>query len=120
MNAQLKYLALFKQGLLVQQFGTGLSGTLRAIENLAYIQIDTISVIERAHHHILWNRVPDYDLTHLNQLVKEQHIFEYWYHAASYLPMRDYRYALPRMMSIRNNENRYYTNVDQRLMNEIP
>lgn len=119
MNAQLKYLALFKQGLLAQQFGTGLSGTLRAIENLAYIQIDTISVIERAHHHILWNRVPDYDLTHLNQLVKEQHIFEYWYHAASYLPMRDYRYALPRMMSIRNNENRYYTNVDQRLMNEI-
>ena len=119
MNAQLRYLALFKQGLLSQQFGAGLSGTLSAIENLAYVQIDTLSVVERAHHHVLWNRVADYDLTHLNQLVKKQHIFEYWYHAAAYLPMCDYRYALPRMMSIRNDENRYYTNVDKRLMGEI-
>ena len=119
MNAQLRYLALFKQGLLSQQFGAGLSGTLSAIENLAYVQIDTLSVVERAHHHVLWNRVADYDPAHLNQLVKKQHIFEYWYHAAAYLPMRDYRYALPRMMSIRNDENRYYTNVDKRLMGEI-
>lgn len=119
MNAQLRYLALFKQGLLSQQFGAGLSGTLSAIENLAYVQIDTLSVVERAHHHVLWNRVADYDPTHLNQLVKKQHIFEYWYHAAAYLPMCDYRYALPRMMSIRNDENRYYTNVDKRLMGEI-
>jgi uncharacterized protein YcaQ len=55
----------------------------------------------------------------LNQLVSEQHIFEYWFHAASYLPMPDYRHALPRMASIRNGENRYYTNVDKYLMNEI-
>ena len=119
MNAQLRYLALLKQGLLSQQFGAGLSGTLSAIENLAYVQIDTLSVVERAHHHVLWNRVTDYDSAHLNQLVKKQHIFEYWYHAAAYLPMRDYRYALPRMMSIRSGENRYYTNIDKRLTNEI-
>jgi uncharacterized protein YcaQ len=52
-------------------------------------------------------------------LISEQQIFEYWYHAASYLPIKDYRYAMPRMMAIRNNENRYYTNVDKHLMNEI-
>ena len=108
-----------KQGLSQLLFGAGLSGTRNAIEHLGYVQIDTISVVERAHHHILWNRVPGYDPNHLNQLVSEQHIFEYWYHAASYLPMRDYRYALPRMMSIRNGENRYYSNVDAHLMNEI-
>ncbi len=33
--------------------------------------------------------------------------------------MRDYRYALPRMMSVRNGENRYYKSVDEHLMNEI-
>ncbi len=109
-----------KQGLTSQQsFGAGLSGTRSAIEHLGYVQIDTLSVVERAHHHVLWNRVPGYDPTHLNQLISEQRIFEYWYHAASYLPMRDYRYALPRMASIRNGENRYYTNVDEHLMNEI-
>jgi uncharacterized protein YcaQ len=79
-----------------------MSGTRRAIEHLGYVQIDTLSVVERAHHHVLWNRVPGYDPSHLNQLVSKQHIFEYWYHAASYLPMRDYRYALPHMTSVRN------------------
>jgi uncharacterized protein YcaQ len=120
MTSQWRCLALSKQGLASQQqFGTGLPGTRSAIEQLGYVQIDTLSVVERAHHHVLWNRVPGYDPTHLNQLISEQHIFEYWYHAASYLPMRDYRYALPRMMSIRNGENRYYTSVDKRLMKEI-
>ena len=27
---------------------------------LGYVQIDTISVVERAHHHIFWSRFPKY------------------------------------------------------------
>ncbi|MDQ6984410.1 MAG: crosslink repair DNA glycosylase YcaQ family protein, partial [Ghiorsea sp.] len=100
-------------------FGSGVDGTLQAIKHLGYVQVDTLSVVERAHHHVLWNRVPDYNPNHLNQLVDDKHIFEYWYHAASYLPMRDYRFALPNMLSIRNGENRYYTKVDKGLMKEI-
>jgi len=120
MTSQLRSIALSRQGLASQQpFGEGLSGTYSAIEHLGYVQIDTLSVVERAHHHVLWNRVPNYDTSYLNQLVSEQYIFEYWYHAASYLPMRDYRYALPHMASIRNGENRYYTNVDEHLMKEV-
>lgn len=120
MTSPLKCLALLRQGLgSFQQFGEGLSGTQNAIEHLGYVQIDTLSVVERAHHHVLWNRVPGYHSSHLNQLIAEQQIFEYWFHAASYLPMRDYRYALPHMTSIRNGENRYYSFGDTRLMNEI-
>ena len=120
MTSQWRRLALSTQGLASQQlFGAALPGTRCAIEHLGYVQIDTLAVVERAHHHVLWNRVPGYDPTHLNQLIGERHIFEYWFHAASYLPMRDYRYALPRMTSIRNGENRYFTNVDEHLMNEI-
>ena len=120
MTSQWRQLALFQQGLASKQrFGKGLSGTRRAIEHLGYVQIDALSVVERAHHHILWNRVPGYDLTLLNQLVSEQHIFEYWFHAASYLPMRDYRFALPKMTSIRSGESRYYPNIDKGLMGEI-
>ena len=92
MMSSLRRLALRKQGLQAQrQFGEGLSGTRQAIEHLGYVQIDTISVVERAHHHVLWSRVPGYDRDHLNDLISGKHIFEYWYHAASYLPMRDYR-----------------------------
>ncbi len=120
MTSQLKTLALAKQGLASQQkFGSGLAGTRSAIEHLGYVQIDTLSVVERAHHHVLWNRVPGYDPAHLNQLISDQHIFEHWYHAAAYLPMRDYRYALPHMISIRNGESRIYANVDKRLMKKI-
>ncbi|WP_163120265.1 winged helix-turn-helix domain-containing protein [Acinetobacter pittii] len=120
MTSSLKQLALFNQGLgKTSRFAKGLEGTLQAIEHLGYVQIDTISVVERAHHHILWSRVPDYDLSHLNSLVRKRQIFEYWYHAASYLPMKDYRYALPAMMSVRKGESRYFNRGDQQLMNEI-
>ncbi len=118
--SQWRQLALSRQGLTSKQpFGLGVDGTLQTIKHLGYVQVDTLSVVERAHHHVLWNRVPDYHLNHLNQLVSDKHIFEYWYHAASYLPMRDYRFALPNMLSIRNGENRYYTKVDKGLMKEI-
>ncbi|MEQ1090233.1 crosslink repair DNA glycosylase YcaQ family protein [Acinetobacter pittii] len=120
MTSSLKQLTLFNQGLgKTSRFSKGMDGTLQAIEHLGYVQIDTISVVERAHHHILWSRVPDYELSHLNSLVGERQIFEYWYHAASYLPMKDYRYALPAMMSVRNGESRYFNRGDQHLMNEI-
>ncbi|MFW6764130.1 winged helix-turn-helix domain-containing protein [Acinetobacter pittii] len=120
MTSSLKQLTLFNQGLgKTSRFAKGMDGTLQAIEHLGYVQIDTISVVERAHHHILWSRVPDYELNHLNSLVGERQIFEYWYHAASYLPMKDYRYALPAMMSVRNGESRYFNRGDQHLMNEI-
>lgn len=120
MTSSLKQLTLFNQGLgKTSRFAKGLEGTLQAIEHLGYVQIDTISVVERAHHHILWSRVPDYDLSHLNSLVRERQIFEYWYHAASYLPMKDYRYALPAMRSVRKGESRYFNRGDQQLMNEI-
>ncbi len=79
-------------------FGSGKAGVVRAIEKLGYVQIDTISVVERAHHHVIWTRVPDYTPQHLHDLqTQDRKIFEYWSHAASYLPLSDYRFYLPRM-----------------------
>ncbi|GGB99229.1 hypothetical protein GCM10011352_26760 [Marinobacterium zhoushanense] len=115
-----RQLALTRQGLTqAQPFGSGLHGTRQAIEHLGYVQIDALSVVERAHHHTLWARVPDYQPSHLNRLLAERQIFEYWFHAASYLPMRDYRFALPRMNAIRTGEHPYFTNIDTRMMREI-
>ena len=39
-------------------FGDGAAATRAAVEHLGYVQIDTINVIERCHHHILWSRIP--------------------------------------------------------------
>jgi uncharacterized protein YcaQ len=76
----------------------GKAGAARVIESLGYIQIDTLFVVERAHHHTLWTRIPNYKPEMLDELLsKDRRVFEYWGHARSYLPMIDYRYYLPRM-----------------------
>lgn len=68
MNTTLRQLAIHQQGLgQTSRFDAGLTGSLYMIEHMGYVQIDTISVVERAHHHVLWNRVPEYDNSHFNQ-----------------------------------------------------
>ena len=65
------------------------------IDRLGCIQIDTINVVERAHHLTLWSRLGNYDKTLLHQLAyDDRRIFEYWAHAACYIPLKDYRYFL--------------------------
>jgi len=92
-------LFLQRQGLLPQtSLGRGPVGVQQAIEQLGYVQIDTISVVDRAHHHALQARVPHYQPTMLDKLQsRDRTIFEYWSHAAAYLPMKHYRYYLPLM-----------------------
>ncbi len=117
--AKLRRIALDHQGLLkADSFGRGKQATLRAIEQIGYVQIDTISVVERAHHHVLWSRVANYQPNFLDQLVKERQVFEYWFHAASWLPMRDYRFALPRMMKM-NGERNWFESIDRKLTDSI-
>jgi uncharacterized protein YcaQ len=79
-------------------FGDGAEATRAAIEHLGYVQIDTINVIERCHHHILYTRNPDYRREHLNRAqTVDKTVFEYWTHALSYLPTRDLRFYLRAM-----------------------
>jgi uncharacterized protein YcaQ len=99
-------------------FGKGKNAVLLALEHLGYIQIDTLSVVERAHHHTIWTRVPDYKIEYLDQLVTERKVFEYWFHAASYLPMKDFRFVLPQMLDIKQNGSKYY-NADPKEMQYV-
>jgi uncharacterized protein YcaQ len=106
--------------------------TLNVIEQLSYIQIDTISVIERAHNHTLWNRDRKFSSDALDKLLtKERKIYEYWGHAASYLPMKDFRFSLPKMnaycksdktwvMQRRELAKDYYDLVYDRIKDEGP
>jgi len=65
-------------------------GLFQIIDHPGYVQIDTIFVVERAHHHTLWNRQNNYKHEYLDTLLsKDRKVFEYWGHAASILPMKD-------------------------------
>jgi uncharacterized protein len=93
-------------------FGAGPAATTAAIAHLGYVQIDTISVIERSHHHILWSRIPAYrraDLHHA--LAVDRSAFEYWAHALAYLPTRDYRFFMADMRRIRAAPGRWFARV---------
>jgi len=79
-------------------FGDGPAATAAAVEHLGYVQIDTINVIERCHHHILWTRIPEYRRAHLHQAQSvDKSVFEYWTHALSYVPTRDLRFFVGAM-----------------------
>ena len=81
---------------------SGKEGVAEAVDRLGYVQIDTIAVVNRAHHHTLWTRCPEYDPKMLHELqAVDRRVFEYWAHAIAYLPISDYRYFVPRMNRIR-------------------
>jgi uncharacterized protein len=91
---------------------------LHIIEHLGYVQIDTISVIERAHHHVFWSRNQKYRPTDLAKLIESRQAFEYWSHAASYLPMRDYKYSLPMKEAFRKRESSWFPK-DPKMMKNV-
>lgn len=96
-----------------------LAATQKIIEHLGYIQIDTISVIERAHHHTLWTHNATYQVSHLDQLLEQKKIFEYWSHAAAYLPMSDYRFSLRRKQALASGKLDHWYERDNKLMQEV-
>jgi uncharacterized protein len=102
--SQVRAIALRSQGLAedVSPFGLGKAAVLKVIQHLGYVQVDPINVLQRAHHHVLWSRVPNYQPDMLHELQNpDAAVFEYWNHAASYLPMSDYRFSLPLMRKYR-------------------
>ncbi len=76
-------------------FGKGKEAVCKLIDHLGFIQIDTNYVVERAHHHAIASRVPDYNPEWLEQLQEEGRIFEFWTYAAGYIPMHNFRFSLP-------------------------
>ena len=118
--ARLRRLALAAQGLLqAQPYGRGLAGARKAIEHIGYVQIDTISVVERAHHHVFYSRVPKFKPAMTNQMLVNGDIFEYWSHAAAFLPIADFRFSLPYKHAIKSGQTHWYKTCDKKLMGEL-
>lgn len=61
------------------------------IQKLGFVQLDTIQVVSRAHHHILWSRNQNYREKMLNRHMADQRlVFEHFTHDASVIPMAFY------------------------------
>lgn len=83
-------------------FGAGAEAVRQATAHLGYVQIDTIHVIERSHHHVLYSRIPAYRKQDLEQAqAQDKSVFEYWTHALAYVPIADYRMYVAQMARYR-------------------
>jgi uncharacterized protein YcaQ len=63
---------------------------LEAVRRMGLLQIDTIHVVNRSPYLVLWSRLGDYQPEWLDELLAEGALFEYWSHAACFLPIEDY------------------------------
>jgi len=98
----------------VAPFGEGPDAVRMAAEHLGYIQIDTINVIERAHHHILYSRIPRYTRTDLDLAQSmDKSVFEYWTHALAYVPSSAYRMYVSAMDRFRTRPSPSFAGLDE-------
>jgi uncharacterized protein YcaQ len=88
-----RHLLLQAQGLAhLPQQPAEKSTVVDAIRDLRFLQIDTINIVARSPYLALFSRIGDYDLSWVNESLVEKNIFEYWAHAACFLPIEDYPY----------------------------
>lgn len=65
------------------------------VKLLGYVQIDTLHVVNRAHHITLWARFGSYAIDNVHKLIytaDQRQLYEGWGHAASIIPLEHYRY----------------------------
>ena len=112
-QAQARHIWLQAQRLTTRTpFGEGPGAVAAAVAHLGYVQIDTINVIERCHHHILWTRIPGYRREHLQQAQSvDKSVFEYWTHALSYVATQDMRYFVNAMKRRKEEAGTHYESV---------
>ncbi|NLG99294.1 MAG: winged helix-turn-helix domain-containing protein [Chloroflexi bacterium] len=82
------------------------SDVLEIIRRMGALQIDTIHVVARSPYLVLFSRLGDYDPSWLDELLAEGKLFEYWAHAACFLPIEDYPIFRYRMNP---STQRYYS-----------
>jgi uncharacterized protein len=91
-RAQARRAALAAQGLASPRPSgpPNIGHVTRAIRRTGILQIDSVNVVERAHHVSLYSRLGPHDTGLLWRALEERRIFEYWGRMASFLPIEDY------------------------------
>ena len=93
-NSTARRIFLARQGL-CDPPGAALSndGLLDLIRRIGFVQVDSISTVERAHNMILFSRNQTFRPAQLTKLLEEDRaLFEHWTHDASIIPTEFYPY----------------------------
>jgi uncharacterized protein YcaQ len=91
------------------------------LQRLAYVQVDPIVAVERAHHHILFTRNRHYRPEDLRRALEvDRTAFESWTHSAAILPMESFPwwrhyFARARTFEAHPGYRRYFAPVTPKL-----
>jgi hypothetical protein len=91
------------------------------LRRLAYVQVDSIAAVERAHHHILFTRNRRYRHADLKRALEvDRTAFESWTHSHAVLPIESFPYwkhyfARARTFEAHPGYRRYFAPVTDRL-----
>ncbi len=107
-NADLRRLFIERHGLADRPGGTLTRDGLDAlIDRLGFVQVDTISTLEQAHHHILFSRATGYRKSLLKHLLENRRsLFEHWTHDASIIPTRFFPFWKPQFARMKARMDR--------------
>ena len=98
-----RLLLMGAQGLLEDpERAAGAAALGRLVERMGFVQLDSINVVERAHHLTLASRLDGYRHEHLSRLLeRDRKLFEHWTHDASAVPTKWFAHWKPRFESSR-------------------
>src|SRR5215212_869778 len=89
--ASARALLLAAQGLAATPERPATKGdVLECVRRMGVLQIDSIAVVARSPYLVLWSRLGSYETRWLDELLAEGDLFEYWSHAACFIPVEDY------------------------------
>src|SRR5512136_3339400 len=82
----------------------------RTIQQIGCLQIDTLHMVRRSHYLVLWSRLGDFDTADLDVFTSaaDRRLFEGWQHAASIIPLSEYRYQIPAQRNLREHPTNWY------------
>ncbi|HEX2153002.1 MAG TPA: crosslink repair DNA glycosylase YcaQ family protein [Acidimicrobiia bacterium] len=97
--SQARRVAITAQGLAAPRPSVkpDLGHLLRTVRRVGVLQIDSVNVLERAHHLTLFSRLGPYDQGLLWRALEEHRLFEYWARMASFAPVEDFPFFRHRM-----------------------
>ncbi|MEX2314800.1 MAG: crosslink repair DNA glycosylase YcaQ family protein [Thermomicrobiales bacterium] len=83
---------------------------LDTIRHLGALQIDSISVVARSHHIVMWSRLGNHPPEWLDELhATDRALFEYWAHAAAFVPIEHYPFFRRMMLEHQNGTGNNWT-----------
>jgi len=82
----------------------------RIIDQIGCLQIDTLHMVRRSQYLVLWSRLGTFDPDDLDTLTStiDRRLFEGWQHAASIIPLVEYRYQIPAQRNLREHPTNWY------------